>query len=185
MGDDANAVDAEQRHPAVFFVVHFFLDRAKRVLRQEGARHAHLAFHQLVLEPLENRVGDRFAGFQNDVADKTVAHHDLDRIARKDAWPSMLPRKLSPLCLSILKTSLVRSLALHIFVADRHQADRRILVTEHVPGIDRAHDGVLQRCAARAGRYSRPHRSETKIVRFDGHDGGDAGPIDAGQAFAA
>ena len=82
--DDADAVHAEERRAAVFLVVHFLSDGAKRVLREIGAGHPHLAFDQLVLEPFENRVADRFAGFQNDVADEAVADDDLDRDAQKD-----------------------------------------------------------------------------------------------------
>ena len=63
--------------------------------------------------------------------------------------------------------------ALHILAADRHQADRRILVTEHVARIDRAHDPVLEqmfgsRVAVRAGI------DQDKNVRFGGKNGGDA-----------
>ena len=39
-----------------------------------------LRFHQFVLEPFENGVRDRFARFQNDVADEAVANHHLDRV---------------------------------------------------------------------------------------------------------
>ena len=53
--------------------------------RQKRAGHSHPSAHELVLEPLENRHRDRFARFQNHVADKTVAHHDLDRIFKQMA----------------------------------------------------------------------------------------------------
>ena len=58
MRDDADAVHAEKRRAAVFLVVYLFLDGLKRVLREEGAGHAHLALDQLVLEPFENGVAD-------------------------------------------------------------------------------------------------------------------------------
>ena len=83
VGDDANAVDAEERGAAVFLVVHLFPDRAKGILREVGAGHAHWLLDQLVLEPFENRVADRFAGFENHVADEAVADHHLDRMREK------------------------------------------------------------------------------------------------------
>src|SRR6476659_9591541 len=83
MGDDANAVHAEKRRAAVFLVVHPFFYRLKGLLGQERAGHPDLALYQLVLEPFENRVADRFAGFQNDIADKAVADDDLDRVREK------------------------------------------------------------------------------------------------------
>src|SRR6476619_7392571 len=58
MRDDADAVDAEERRAAVFLVTYFLSDGTKRVLREVGAGHPHLAFGEFVLKPFENGVAD-------------------------------------------------------------------------------------------------------------------------------
>ena len=98
----------------------------------------------------------------------------------KRSWPSMLPRKFSALRLEHLEDFFREVVALYVLAADRHQADRGILVAEDVARIDRAHDRVLQqvlgsRVAVRAGV------DQDENIRFGGNDGGDAGPIDARQ----
>src|SRR5438552_224290 len=178
--DDANTVHPQERHPAVFLVVRLFLDGAKGVARQISAGHARFAFHQLVLEPAEDRVGDRFTSFQNHVADKAVADHDLDWV-RKQIVALNVAAKVERALLQHFENFFRQVAPFDVFAADRHEADRRFLITEHVAGINRAHDRILQkmlgfRVAVCAGI------DEDKHIRLRWNDGGNAWPVDARQS---
>ncbi len=179
VGDDADAIDAEERHAAVFFVIHFLLDRMKGFLRQVGAGHPHLAFHQFVLEPLEDRVADRFARFENDVADKAVADHHLDRMS-KQIVPFDVAAEIQGAAFQHFEDLLGEIGTFNVLTADRHQADRGILVAEDVTRIDRAHDPVLQQVLG-SGVTVRASVDQDKYVRLGRKERGDPRPIDSRQ----
>src|ERR1700745_1112878 len=83
--DDADAIYAEKGTAAVLFVVRLGLNRSNGIPGEECTDFSHPCTHELVLEPLKHRHRDRFARFQNHIADKTVADYDLDRIFEKMA----------------------------------------------------------------------------------------------------
>src|SRR5438477_9784541 len=72
VGNNANAVNAEKRAAPVIFVVRLVLDRQKRVLGQKGAGFPSGRSGQFVLQPFEDCDGNRFARFQNHIADEAV-----------------------------------------------------------------------------------------------------------------
>src|SRR5213078_3426505 len=111
MRDDADAVYAEKRAAAIFFIVRLVLNCSNSTLSEERAGLSHCCAHEFVLEPLKHCHGDRFARFQDDIANESVAHHNLHRVLNK-CRPSMLPTKFSELGFSILNTSLVNSVPL-------------------------------------------------------------------------
>src|SRR5947199_10665722 len=80
MRDDTDAVDAKKRAAAVLLVIRFGLDGLKRVFCQKRTGLSYRCAVEFVFEPLENRHRDRFARLQNNVPDKTVAHHNYDGI---------------------------------------------------------------------------------------------------------
>src|SRR5437762_3658821 len=83
--DDADAIDAEKGTAAVLFIIRLVLNRSNGIPREECADFSHPCAHELMLEPLKHRHRDRFARFQDHIADKTVAHYDLDWIFEKMA----------------------------------------------------------------------------------------------------
>src|SRR5436190_54171 len=83
--NDANAIYPEKRTAAVLFIIRPVLNRSNGIPREECADFSHPCTHELVLEPLKHRHRDRFARFQDHIADKTVAHYDLDWIFEKMA----------------------------------------------------------------------------------------------------
>src|SRR5438552_15084968 len=83
--DYANAIYPEKRTAAVLFIIRLVLNRSNGIPREECADFSHPCTHQLVLEPLKHRHRDRFARFQDHIADKTVAHYNLDWIFEKMA----------------------------------------------------------------------------------------------------
>src|SRR6266576_3922256 len=85
MRNNADAVDAEKRTAAVLFVICLVLNSSNGILRKKCAGFSHRCAHELMLEPLKHRHRDRFARFQDHIADKTVAHYDLDWIFEKMA----------------------------------------------------------------------------------------------------
>src|SRR5690242_8521503 len=76
--NDADAIYPEKWTAAVLFIIRLVLNRSNGIPREECADFSHPRAHELVLEPLKHRHRDRFAGFQDHIADKTVAHYDLD-----------------------------------------------------------------------------------------------------------
>ena len=68
-----------------------------------------------------------------------------------------------------------------VFAADRHEADRRFLITEYVAGINRAHDRILQEMLG-LGVAICAGIDEDKDIRLRWNDGSNAGPVDARQS---
>src|SRR4029077_20259421 len=83
--DYANAIYPEKRTAAVLFIIRLVLNRSNGIPREECGDFSHSCTHELMLEPLKHRHRDRFARFQDHIADKTVAHYDLDWIFEKMA----------------------------------------------------------------------------------------------------
>src|SRR5713101_5636763 len=144
MGDDADAVDSEKWAAAVLLIVCFFLDGVERISSEKSADLPHLRAHEFVLEPLENRHRDRFARFQDHIADKTVAHYDLDWIFEKMAALDVAD-KVERALLQHFEDFLRHLSAFYVFLAERYQTDRRIFVAEHMARINRAHERILKK----------------------------------------
>src|SRR5436309_4706325 len=83
MRDDADAVYAEKRTAAIFFVVRLVLDGSNGTLGEERAGLSHCCAHELVLKPLKHCHCDRFARFQNDIANESFPHPDLHRVLKQ------------------------------------------------------------------------------------------------------
>src|SRR4030095_2691051 len=83
MRDDADAVYAEKRTAAVLFIVRLGLNCPDGIPREECADFSHPCAHELVLEPLKHRHRDRFARFQDHVANESVAHNNFNRIFKE------------------------------------------------------------------------------------------------------
>ena len=84
VGDDANTVHPQKRTAAVFLVIGLVSDGRGTRSRASSAPSLRMGVRdKLVFEPRENRDANRFARFQNHVADKAVANHHLDRILEK------------------------------------------------------------------------------------------------------
>src|SRR5436190_1779107 len=90
------------------------------------------ALVELVLEPLKHRHRDRFARFQDNVANEAVAYDNFNRIFKemtafyvanevKRTWPQHFEYFLRQFG------------ALNILVAERDQADGRIFVMQNMP----------------------------------------------------
>src|SRR5882672_10653397 len=107
--DYANAIYPEKRTAAVLFIIRLVLNRSNGIPRKESADFSHPCTHELVLEPLKHRHRDRFARFQDNVANEV-----------KRTWSQHLEYFLGQFG------------ALNILVAERDQANGRILVMENM-----------------------------------------------------
>ena len=94
--------------------------------------------------------------------------------------PSMLPtnRSFSGLVAEQVVRLLHEVVPLALLLADVHQADGRPFDAEHVPGEDGAHDAVLEQVLG-LGEDVGPDVDDDAAALRGGHDGGDAGPVDA------
>src|SRR4029079_10455083 len=81
--NNANAVYSEKRTATVLFIICLVLDRSNGIPREECADFSHPCAHKLVLEPLKHCHRDRFARFQDNVANESVAYDDFDRIFKE------------------------------------------------------------------------------------------------------
>src|SRR5437764_20204 len=87
VSDDANSVHAQQRTPAVFFVIRFSMDGPKCLLGQSCSHRTLRIFLQLVFEPGEYGHCNGFRCFQNDVA--ATAAPVCPALTMASAWPCL------------------------------------------------------------------------------------------------
>src|SRR6266496_5765760 len=132
MRDDADAVHAEKRTAAVLFIVRLGLNCSNSILREERADLSHPRAHELVLEPLKHRHRDRFARFQDHVADESVAYDNFNWIF-KEMSAFYVADEVKRTWFQHLKHFLGQFGALNILVAERDQANGRILVMKNMP----------------------------------------------------
>src|SRR5882757_2563274 len=131
MCDDADSVHAEKRTAAVLFIVRLGLDCSNGISREERAGLSHRCAHELVLEPLKHRHRDRFARFQDHVANESVAHHDLHRVFKQ--MPTLyVADEVKRTWFQHLEHFLGQFGALNVLVAERHQTNGWILVMENM-----------------------------------------------------
>src|SRR6476620_3156903 len=130
--DYANAIYPEKRTAAVFFIIRLVLNRSNGVPREECADFSHPCTHELVLEPLKHRHRDRFACFQNDVANESVAHDNFNRIFKEMAT-FYVANEVKRTWFQHLEYFLGQFGALDILVAERDQANGRIRVMQNMP----------------------------------------------------
>ena len=92
----------------------------------------------------------------------------------------MLPTKVERALLEHFENFLGQISAFHVFVAERYQTDRRILVAKNMARINRAHEGVLKKMfGARVDVCA--GIDQDKNIRFCWKHRRDAGTIDAWQ----
>src|SRR5947209_14114422 len=144
MRNNADAVDAEKRTAAVLFIIRLVLNRSNGILREECADFSHRRSHELVLEPLKHRHRDRFARFQDHVANESVADDDFNRIFKEMA-AFYVANEVKRTWSQHLEYFLGQFGALDILVAERDQANGRVLVMQNMPGINRAHERILKK----------------------------------------
>src|SRR6266403_161125 len=73
------------RSAPVLFIIRLVLNRSNGIPREECADFSHPCTHELVLEPLKHRHRDRFARFQDNVANESVADDNFNRIFKEMA----------------------------------------------------------------------------------------------------
>src|SRR5207248_11625780 len=86
MRDDADAVYAEKRAAAIFFIVRLVLNCSNSTLSEERAGLSHCCAHEFVLEPLNHCHVARFARFQDDIAQLSVALHNRHWVLTHTAY---------------------------------------------------------------------------------------------------
>src|SRR6201982_1029751 len=129
---DADTIDAEKGTPAVLFIIRLVLNRSNGIPREECADFSHPCAHELMLEPFKHRHRDRFARFQDNVANESVAHDNFNRIFKEMA-AFYVANEVKRTWSQHLEYFLGQFGALNILVAERNQANSRILVMQDMP----------------------------------------------------
>src|SRR5439155_12739900 len=131
MRDDADAVYSEKWTAAVLFIVRLILNCSNGILHEECAGFSHRCAHELVLEPFKHRHRDRFARFQDNVANESVAHDNFNWIF-KEMSAFYVADEVKRTWFQHLKHFLGQFGALNVLVAERNQTNGRILVMENM-----------------------------------------------------
>src|SRR4029453_3897528 len=135
MCNNEDAIPAEKRAAAVLFVIRLVLNVLKCVPSEIGAGHSPFGAFKFVPEPLKNRHRDRFARFQDHVADKSVAYDNFDRVLEQ--MPALdVADEVERTLLQHLEDFLGLLSAFHVFFAERYQTNRRTLVAENMARIN-------------------------------------------------
>src|SRR6266481_6105795 len=142
--DDADAIYAEKGTAAVLFIIRLVLNRSNGIPREESADFSHPCTHELVLEPFKHCHRDRFARFQDNVANEPVAYDNFNRIF-KEMTAFYVANEVKGTWSQHLEYFLGQFGALNILVPERDQANGRILVMQNMPGINRAHECILKK----------------------------------------
>src|SRR6266704_3704440 len=129
--DDADAIYPEKGTAAVLFIIRLVLNRSNGIPREECADFSHPCTHELVLEPLKHRHCDRFARFQDHVANESVGYNNFNRIF-KEMTAFYVANEVKRTWSQHLEYFLGQFGALNILVAERDQANGRILVMENM-----------------------------------------------------
>src|SRR5882672_350292 len=129
--DYANAIYPEKRTAAVLFIIRLVLNRSNGIPREECADLSHPCTHELVLEPLKHRHRDRFARFQDHVANESVAHDNFNRIF-KEMSSFYVADEVKRTWFQHLEHFLGQFVALNVLVTQRNQTNGRILVMENM-----------------------------------------------------
>src|SRR6266516_2398241 len=131
MRNNADAVDAEKWTTAVLFVIRLGLNGSTGILREECAGFSQRCAHEFVLEPLKHRHRDRFARFQDHIADESVAHNNFNRVF-KEMTAFYVANEVKRTWFQHLEYFLGQLGTLNILVAERDQTNGRILVMENM-----------------------------------------------------
>src|SRR6266513_3204016 len=130
MRNNADAVDAEKGTAAILFVICFALNGSNGVPREVRAGFSQRCAHELMLEPLKHCYRDRFARFQDYITNEAVAYDNFNRVF-KEMTAFYIANEVKRTWSQHLEHFLGEFGALHILVAERDQANGRILVMQN------------------------------------------------------
>src|SRR5215469_2423196 len=179
MRDNADAIHAEKWAAAVLFVIRLVLNRPNCIPPEECAGFSQRCAHKLVLEPFKHCHSDRFARFQDHVANESIANDNFNRIF-KQMTALNVANKVKRTWFQQLEHFLGQLGTLHVLVAKRDQANGWVLIMENMTRVDRAHERVLKKML-RAGIDVRACINQNEDIRFGRKHGRDAWSIDSWQ----
>ena len=136
--------------------------------------------HQFALQHGKHGHREAFGRFQNNVADKTVADHDvhvvLEQVVTLDVADEIQIQLFAE-----LEGFECEFVALGILRADAQDADARVFPSEHFARIDIAHDGELREVERLAFDIGAGVQQD-KFIALPWNDGGDAAAVHPGNA---
>lgn len=177
MGFHNVPVEPQEWRTAVTVGIHAPGDCPKSVSGQERSELALGVLHELSLEPLEHATSETLASLENDVADEAIANDDIDAIA-KEVMAFDIADEVNGSLLAEFIGFEGQFIAFDGLGADAQDADTGLSTTEDLPGVDMAHDGVLEEMH-RFTVNVRPGIEQNKVVFRCRDDRGDAGSFDA------
>ena len=144
MGDDADAVDAEEGAAAVVFVVHFVEGGLHGWLEEAGEDFAWEGSGEGFFEEVHHGAGDAFGAFEEDVADEAVADGDVDVGVGEVAAFDVAAEVEAGGVAEHVEDLAGYFGAFAFFLAVAHETDDWVFDAEEVLHVDAAHDGLLE-----------------------------------------
>src|SRR5262249_41451855 len=129
--------------------------------------------------PLKHCHCDRFARFQDHIANKSVAYDNFNWIF-KEMTPFYVTDEVKRTWFQHLEHFLGQFGALHVLVAKRDQPNSRILIMEDGTRVDGAHERIRKKMFG-AGTDVRACINKNEDIRFGRKQGRDARSIDSWQ----
>ena len=140
MTNDGGSVNSQQQGPSVFVVIILFVDVLHDFFELQGQ--PPMAF-QFVLDGPEDHVDQALGRFQDDIADKSFADHNVV-IALENVTAFEVSGKIDA-CVGLQKGPgfFDQFISLGVLFANVHQSYTGILDSEHFFGVDTGHYSIL------------------------------------------
>ena len=153
------------------------LMRLKAGLASSRAELGAHAAHQFFAQHIGDQLGDRFAGFEQDIAGEAIGHDHIGLAAEK-LLAFHVADEIQPAGFQQGKASLTSSLPLPASSPLESRPTRGLLHAAHLLGIERAHDGELQQVLRLASGLA-PISSTTQLPVLDREDSPSGRALDA------
>ena len=180
------AAQAQQRRAIETAVVHAVLEALEHGHRQQRRQLGQPVAAELFADDRGDHRRQPFGRLQSDIADETVAHHQIGR-ALEDVVALHIAVEVQLAGRRRLAEQLARALdrlvALDRLFADVQQAHRRLGLAVHRRNQGTAHHGELQQMLGGAIDIRAQIEHGGEAARLIGHDGRDGRAVDAVQRF--
>ena len=178
VSDDYYSIHSEQRTASVAFIVSSFLGGFEGAFGDEPAYLADGIGHDFLPQPLGNGLGSRFAGFEQDIANKSITDYHIE-LGIKKVVPFDVTDEVQVRIFQQLENFAGEIGSLGVFFTNRHESYARLVFTLNVAGVNRAHDPITEQMRGFGFDIS-ARVNDVAGPMFVGNRGSDAGALNAG-----
>lgn len=180
VGDDGDAVEAEEGHAAGFVGIGLFVDGFEGGFGEDATDFGTGGAHDFAFDHLEDGVGEGFGGFEEDIAGEAVGDDDVGGFVPEVMAFDIADEVEAGGFAQEFAGFLDEGVAFVLFGAVGHEANGGVGAAEDVAGVGGAHDGVLEEVEGLAIGIG-AGVDEDPVAGERGHHGGDGGALDVGE----